>query len=136
MKIIPFLMSNEYFYHLDCCVLPLSSECVALCTEITDKSVVKDLEKYVNIYNISYNDVYMGLTNSIRCGKYLLCTSDIDELSLSDEFYDNEKLKISSLNKLCLFLGLEPVYFNLSEFYKSGALLSCLIMHLNRNNFV
>ncbi|MEL7037151.1 MAG: arginine deiminase-related protein [Cyanobacteria bacterium J06592_8] len=135
MRVIPFQMLNEYFYHLDCCVLPLSSECVALCTEIAEPNTVKELEKYVNIYDVSFNDTYMGLTNSIRCGNYLLCASDLDELSPSSKYYEPEKLKIKSLNQLCSSLSIEPVYFNLSEFYKSGALLSCLIMHLNRNNF-
>ncbi len=136
MKVIPFLMSNEYLYHLDCCVLPLSSECVAVCTEIAEPSTVKELEKYVEIYDVSFNDTYMGLMNSVRCGNYLLCASDIDELSPSHKYYKQEKLKINSLNNIGLYLRLEPVYFNLSEYYKSGALLSCMIMHLNRNNFV
>ncbi|MGD1805551.1 hypothetical protein ACP6PL_08925 [Dapis sp. BLCC M126] len=108
IKIIPFQMSNEYFYHL---------------------------EKCVNIYDVIFNDPYIGLTNSIRCGNYLLCASDIDELYPSDKHYELEKSKIKSLNQLCSSLGMEPVYFNLSEFHKSGALLSCLIMHLNHNNF-
>ncbi len=28
--------------------------------------------------------------------------------------------------------GMEPVLFNLSEYMKSGAMLSCMMMHLNR----
>ena len=50
-------------------------------------------------------------------------------------------LKIASLNlaanssntleKICFNEGLEPVFFNLSEYMKSGAMLSCMMMHLN-----
>ena len=43
-----------------------------------------------------------------------------------------EKHKIESLEKICSNVGMEPAIFNLSEYMKSGAMLSCLVMHLNR----
>jgi hypothetical protein len=43
----------------------------------------------------------------------------------------DEKHKIESLEKICFNEGLEPVFFNLSEYMKSGAMLSCMMMHLN-----
>ena len=47
--------------------------------------------------------------------------------------YILEKLQeISSLEKICANEGMEPVIFNLSEYMKSGAMLSCMVMHLNR----
>ena len=48
-----------------------------------------------------------------------------------DENYEGEKHKIETLEKLCFNEGLEPVLFNLSEYMKSGAMLSCMMMHLN-----
>jgi len=36
------------------------------------------------------------------------------------------------MEKMCYELGLEPVFFNISEYTKSGAALSCMVMHLNR----
>ena len=45
--------------------------------------------------------------------------------------YDGEKHKITTLEKICYNEGLEPIIFNISEFMKSGAMLSCMIMHLN-----
>ena len=33
------------------------------------------------------------------------------------------------------YTRITPVFFNLSEFMKSGAMLSCLVMHLNHRNF-
>ena len=35
------------------------------------------------------------------------------------------------LEKICSNEGMEPIIFNISEFMKSGALLSCCVMHLN-----
>jgi N-dimethylarginine dimethylaminohydrolase len=134
MKVIPFFMPDKYLYHLDCCVFPITSECVAICTKIAGKETVRELEKYVDIYDVSVDDAYSGFNNSVVLGNYILCASDIDELSPSDKNYQIEKSKNESLNSLCSSIGMEPVFFNLSEFCKSGALLSCLIMHLNRNN--
>ena len=31
--------------------------------------------------------------------------------------------------------GFDIAYFNLSEFLKNGALLSCMVMHLNRQSY-
>ena len=45
--------------------------------------------------------------------------------------YDLEKHKIDTLEKICANEGMEPVLFNLSEYMKSGAMLSCCVMHLN-----
>ena len=43
-----------------------------------------------------------------------------------------KKTKIKSLEKICSNEGMEPIIFNLSEYMKSGAMLSCMVMHLNR----
>jgi hypothetical protein len=61
----------------------------------------------------------------------ILCASNISELKRSDELYQLEKNKIDSLEKICSNEGLEPIIFNLSEYMKSGAMLSCCVMHLN-----
>lgn len=135
MKVIPFFMKDGYLYHLDCCVFPILSEQVAVCTHIAEKKTLQELEKYTYIYDIEYNSAYAGLCNSVVLGKYILCESNIEELSCSDKNYELEKTKIESLNKLCAYMGMEPVLFNLSEFHKSGASLSCMMMHLNRNNY-
>ena len=52
-------------------------------------------------------------------------------MTRADENYEDEKHKIESLEKICFNEGLEPVFFNISEYMKSGAMLSCMMMHLN-----
>ena len=54
------------------------------------------------------------------------------KMKKTDEYYEMEKHKIASLEKICSDAGMEPVLFNLSEYIKSGAMLSCMMMHLNR----
>ena len=62
----------------------------------------------------------------------VLCASNIAELKKSHEYYEGEVHKIKALEKICGDAGMEPVIFNLSEYMKSGAMLSCMMMHLNR----
>ena len=71
------------------------------------------------------------MTNSVRLGNTILCASNISELSKTDELYYQEHHKITALEKICANEGLEPAFFNLSEYMKSGALLSCMVLNLN-----
>jgi hypothetical protein len=53
-------------------------------------------------------------------------------LKKGEELYELEKHKIDTLEKICGDEGMEAIIFNLSEYMKSGALLSCMVQHLNR----
>jgi N-dimethylarginine dimethylaminohydrolase len=90
------------------------------------------LEKHTDIIDVTVDDALGGMTNSVRLGNMVLCASNISELKKSHEYYEGEKHKIESLEKICSDAGMEPVIFNLSEYMKSGAMLSCMMMHLNR----
>jgi len=90
------------------------------------------IEKETEIIDIHVDDALCGLTNSVRLGNMVLCASNIAELKKSHEYYEGEKHKIETLEKICGDAGMEPVIFNLSEYMKSGAMLSCMMMHLNR----
>lgn len=132
MNIIKLNMLDEYLYHLDCSIFPINNYETMVCTELYDPSEIKVLSEHTNIIDINIDDAYSGITNSVRMGNMILCASNIAELKKNSEYYDYEKNKIATLEKICSERGMEPVIFNLSEFTKSGALLSCLIMHLNR----
>ena len=132
MKIIKVKMVDEYMYHLDCSIFPLSPDKTMVCTELYEAEELKQIEKYTEIVDINVDDSTYGMANSVRLGNMILCASNISELKKSDEFYEGEKHKIESLEKICSDEGMEPVIFNLSEYMKSGAMLSCMVMHLNR----
>ena len=61
----------------------------------------------------------------------VLCDSDI-ELGNESHSYSTEKTKIECLENICSRFGRTLRVFSLSEFYKSGAMLSCLIMHVRQ----
>ena len=103
-----------------------------VCTELYDKTELKQISKYTDIIDIDVDDSMYGMANSVRLGNMILCASNITEMKKDNEYYEGEKHKIESLEKICSQQGMEPVIFNLSEYMKSGAMLSCMVMHLNR----
>jgi N-dimethylarginine dimethylaminohydrolase len=132
MDIIKVAMVDEYLYHLDCSIFPLNTDQTIICTELFDEEEIAEIEKHTEIIDISADDALGGLTNSVRYGNMVLCASNISEMKRTHEYYDAEKHKLATLEKICSDAGMEPVIFNLSEYMKSGAMLSCMVMHLNR----
>ena len=132
MEIIKVAMTDEYLYHLDCSIFPLNHDKTLVCTELYDPEEIKQIEQHTEIIDVDVDDALGGMTNSVRLGNMILCASNIAELKKSHEYYEGEKHKIESLEKICANEGMEPVIFNLSEYMKSGAMLSCMVMHLNR----
>jgi N-dimethylarginine dimethylaminohydrolase len=131
MNIIKLEMVEDYLYHLDCSIFPLTKKKTLVCTELFTPEELAQLQQYTEIIDIDIDDAFNGITNSIRLGNTILCASNISEMSRHDENYEAEKHKINSMEKICFNEGLEPVFFNLSEYMKSGAMLSCMMMHLN-----
>ena len=131
MEIIELEMIDDYLYHLDCSVFPLTGEKTMICTSMYAPEEIANLEKYTEIIDVSEDDAFGGITNSVRIGNSVMCASNIAELKKNDELYQLEANKIATLEKICSNEGMEPIIFNISEFMKSGALLSCMVMKLN-----
>lgn len=131
MEVIPFPMHDPYLYHLDCCLLPVADDSVLLCTEVTDPAALRAIEARCEVIAISREGGYAGMTNSVVLGDTLLCDTTIRTIRKSDPWYPRERLKISTLERICARKGLALEMLDMSEFYKSGAALSCLIMRLN-----
>ena len=132
MNIIKVAMTDEYLYHLDCSIFQLNTDQTLICTELYDPEEIRAIEQYTEIIDVDVDDALGGITNSVRMGNMILCASNISEMKKTHEYYEAEKHKITSLEKICSDAGMEPVIFNLSEYMKSGAMLSCMVMHLNR----
>jgi len=132
MDILKLEMVDEYLYHLDCSIFALNNNQTLVCTELFEEEELIEMEKYTELIDIDIDDAFCGLTNSVRMGNMILCASNIAELKKSHEYYAGEIHKIKTLEKICGDAGMEPVIFNLSEYMKSGAMLSCMMMHLNR----
>lgn len=131
MEILTLPLTDDYLYHLDTICFPIDNENLLLGVDFVAKKDIKIIEKYVNIIPIDKNDCYNGTTNSVRAGRAVLNATYVDHPSLSDEERQFELGRIERLKKICADIGMELVLFELNEYDKSGAALSCMVMHLN-----
>jgi N-dimethylarginine dimethylaminohydrolase len=135
MRIIKVRETDEYLYHLDCSIFPATAEDTLVCTELFDRSEIAELEEVTNIVDVTADACYSGICNSVRHHNSILNSSHVHSLRAGSEDYFEEVRKNRELEDLAIKLGLEVCYFNLSEYHKGGALLSCMVMHLNRRSY-
>ena len=110
---------------------PLDNETIVLCTEACSTEVVETLEREVEIIPVDRELAYRGVTNGVNCGRFLLCESNVESLSRKDPLWDVEIRKREFWEATAAHQGREPVFFDNSEYYKSGAMLSCMVLPLN-----
>ena len=135
MDVVKLAHDDEYLYHLDCTVFPLTREKTLVCTELYDKEEVAELDRHTEIIDVPLDACYAGICNSVRLDNLILNSSHIHEIKAGTEDYDSERDKNHLLEKIASDNALEVNYFNLSEYHKGGALLSCMVMHLNRYSY-
>ena len=135
MEVIKVRLQDPYLYHLDCTVFPITREDTLVCTGLLTGPEVAAIERHTNIVDVSEDDCYAGICNSVRLYNTLLNASHVQELKAGTEAYQHEVAKNRSLEDIAARLALEVSFFNLSEYHKGGALLSCMLMHLNRNSY-
>ncbi len=135
IKIITVEETEAYLYHLDCTVFPLTRQNTLVCTELFTSKEIKLVESETNIIDVSIDDCFSGICNSLRVGNSILNASNIMDIKKTDQYYDDEKHKNRSLEDIANQYAFELCFFNLSEYLKSGALLSCMVMHLNHHSY-
>jgi arginine dihydrolase len=135
MEVIKVALRDPYLYHLDCSVFPLTDQNTLVCTELFEKDEVRRIEERTAIIDVSVDQAYAGICNSVRLSNTILNASHIHELKAGTQDYEHELGKNRRLEDIAAQLGFEVSYFNLSEYFKSGALLSCMVMHLNRHSY-
>lgn len=135
IQIVKLQETDPYLYHLDCTVFPLTREDTLVCTEMYEEEEIRELEKHTNIIEVSPDDCYSGVCNSVRLSNAILNASNIQELRAGTAEYAEEMAKNRKLEDIAADAGFELSFFNLSEYLKGGALLSCMVMHLNRYSY-
>ena len=135
IKIVKCLMTDDRQYHFDCMYFPLTMEKALVCTEIYQPEDIAEIEKVVEIIDIPKPEAYAMSCNCVRVGANVLVASEITEMHETDDAYINEVTKLGRLGQICSQNGLNLVVFNLSEFNKSGAALSCLVFHCNYTDY-
>jgi N-dimethylarginine dimethylaminohydrolase len=135
MKVIKVEEVDEYLYHLDCSIFPITDEDTLVCTEMFTKRELKQIEKHTNVIDVTADSAYSGICNSVRLHNSVLNASHLHSLKAGSDDYMHEIRKNRELEDIAIKLGLEVNYFNLSEYMKGGALQSCMVMHLNRRSY-
>ena len=135
MKIIRVKMTDEWCYHFDCNLFPLTTETVIACPPLMTAEEKKAVEKVVEIVPISKRLAHAATTNAVRIGSYVVYGATLTGLTKDDEDWDDECDKEAFFVKTLPKYGMEPIPVNLSEFEKSGAACSCCVCHLNRASY-
>src|SRR5215211_198079 len=135
LEIVKLRETDPYLYHLDCTVFPITREDTLVCTEMYEQDELSALEKHTNIIDVSVEDCFSGICNSVRLSNTILNASNIHDLKAGTEDYSAELHKNRRLEDIAHNLAFEVSYFNLGEYLKGGALLSCMVMHLNRHSY-
>ena len=81
------------------------------------------------------DECFSGICNSVRLSNTIMNGSHIHELKAGTEEYREEVNKNRRLEDIAVERGFEVNFFNLTEYLKGGALLSCMVMHLNRYSY-
>lgn len=131
IKIIKVKMEDEYLYHFDCLFFNIDGENAFVATDLLSPMDVKQIEKVINVIPVEGDMAYGGLTNSARMGNTILCASSLMSKKPTDKYYQEETQKVAFFTKHVTELGFQPIFVDLSEYEKSGAMLSCFVLHLN-----
>ncbi len=135
MNVLKVALRDPYLYHLDCTVFPVTRQDTLVCTELFEPEEVRRIERHTNVIDVSAGEAYSGICNSVRLSNTILNASNVHELTAGSEDYVREIRKNRHLEDIAMRLAFEVNYFNVSEYHKSGALLSCMDMHLNRYSY-
>ncbi len=135
MTVIKLEEVEPYLYHLDCTIFPLTRDDTLVCTEMYAEEEIAELEKHTNIIDVSVDDCFSGICNSVRLSNTIMNSSHINDLKAGTKEYADEIAKNRRLQDIAVEHGFEVNFFNLTEYMKGGALLSCMVMHLNRYSY-
>jgi N-dimethylarginine dimethylaminohydrolase len=118
-RIIPVEMGDDYLYHFDCLLLPLTRHKALVATEKIRREDLKRVENIIDVISVPTEYLYYGWTNCMIVNNRVIYTPPTAEIGRAFE-------------KFIAKQHFDPVLIDLSEFeQKSGAGISCMIMHLN-----
>ena len=128
------LPEDSYLYHIDCKVFPIDEDYVIIDKTLPRKSK-KEVKKYATLIEVDKDITNAGITNSIRVEWTVFNADNRIAYTSSPEDYKIEEKKNQVLTNICKELGLELVFLPLTEFLKSGALLSCCVGTLEKESW-
>jgi N-dimethylarginine dimethylaminohydrolase len=107
MKIICLKMEDEYLYHLDCSVFPLTPKKVLICKSLYSDEEIKNLENFTEIIEVEYDLALSGICNSVRLGNVIFNSDNFKLFEKDSDDYKSEISKNNFLKKVAADNGLE-----------------------------
>jgi N-dimethylarginine dimethylaminohydrolase len=132
VEVLECELSNPYLYHLDCVLFVLSESEALVATDELDRATLRRLERHVDIIHVPTRAALAGATNCVKLDGHLLCDDNRSLFANLAELRECEQEKLSFLERLCERRKLILTPFEMTEFVKSGAAMSCLFMKLSR----
>lgn len=125
-QVIPIHETSDELYHLDCSLFIVDEQNFLVNREGMDKASLRTLESVANIIPVPPEIYATGATNCVRVpGKDIL---------LSGMFFPEEKQYQRSMEWMAETFdrfGKTVCYMDIDEPDKSGADISCMVMHLD-----
>lgn len=131
VEVLECELTNPYLYHLDCVLMPLGDE-LLVATEQVSPDTLRELEKRIGIVHVPTRAALAGATSCLQLAGHLLCDDNRPLFAQLPELHAFEQEKLQFLEALCPSRKLTLVPFQMTEFIKSGASMSCLFMHLGQ----
>lgn len=126
IQIIRLHEISEKAYHLDCSVSVINEETVILGKAGLDRKSIKAVEKVAEVIFTPHDLITTGITNSVLVREKEICLSG----AFNPEIPDYRKA-MEWMNETFDKFGFTCVFLDVDEFDKSGADLSCCVMHLD-----
>ena len=127
VEIIPIRETSDSLYHLDCSLFVIDEHNFMVCRGGMDKESFKKLEKVANIIDVPSEVMSTGATNCVKI-------PGNKKIVLSGMFFPEEKLYQKSMEWMLNTmdkLGYSIIFCDIDEADKSGADISCTVMHLD-----
>lgn len=135
VEIVKLHMQDPALYHLDCTVFPLTKDKTLLCRAAYTADELAVIDSKTEVVDVSTEHALSGICNSVRVGNTIANGSHLYDLDPRSPEYKQERAKNRALEDIAEDLAFEVSYINISEYHKAGALLSCMVMHLNRQSY-
>jgi N-dimethylarginine dimethylaminohydrolase len=130
VEVVECELTNPYLYHLDCVLFSLSETELLAATDWLCPSTLKSLERVADIVHVPTKAALAGATNCVRIQNHIICDDNRRLFADLPELHQNEEEKLTFLGELCERRKLSLKTFEMTEFVKSGAAMSCLFMRL------
>lgn len=127
VEIIPIRETSDSLYHLDCSLFVFDKDNFMVCRDGMDRESFKRLEKLGNVIVVPKNIMATGATNMVKIpGNKKIMLSGMFQPE-DKNYRQGMEWMLTTMDKM----GHSIIFCDIDEADKSGADISCMVMHLD-----